>query len=217
VIRVVLAAHQAFLRRGLCDVLSREADITVAGEASDAATVLAMCRQVQPDVAVLGQILLTDSADGGLVATRRMRARGLAVPTLLIASLGLQEEETAYLLQALQAGASGFIQVQAAEEELAPALRIVHQGEVVLYPSAVHLLLTHYLDATPDASRLPGLSSDEQTILQQTAAGANTVAIAWRLQQGPSQVRQQQRALLAKLGLTQRAALVRYASERGLL
>jgi DNA-binding NarL/FixJ family response regulator len=73
------------------------------------------------------------------------------------------------------------------------------------------------LDATPDASPLPGLSSDEQTILQQTAARASAVAIAQRLQWGPSQVRQQQRALLAKLELTQRAALVRYASERGLL
>jgi two-component system response regulator NreC len=215
-IRVVLAAQQSFIRRGLRDVLSREGDITVAGEASDAATALTVCQQVQPDVAVLGQVLLTNSADGGFVTTRRMRACGLSVPTLLLADMG-PDEEADYLLRALQAGASGFIHVQAAVEELAPALRIVHQGEVVLYPSAVRLLLSRYLDATPDASPLPGLSCDEQTILQQTAAGASAVAVARWLQQGPSQVRQQQRALLAKLGLTQRAALVRYASERGLL
>jgi DNA-binding NarL/FixJ family response regulator len=215
-IRVVLAAQQSFIRRGLRDVLSREGDMTVVGEASDAAMALTACRQVQPDVAILGQVLLTDSADGGLVTTRRMRACGLSVPTLLIADIVL-EEETVYLLQALQAGASGFIQVQAAVEELAPALRIVHQGEVVLYPSAVHLLLSQYLDHALDDVPLSGLSSDERTILQQTAAGASAVVIARRLQQGPSRVRQQQRALLAKLGFTQRAALVRYASERGLL
>jgi two-component system response regulator NreC len=216
-IQVVLADQYAVVRRAFQVAISADAASTVVAEAADSATAIAACRRYQPDVVVISSAL---PGDGGLDTVRSILALGLPTQALLTALVSL-EEETDYLLQALRAGASGYILAETADSDLTTAIHTIHRGEVFLYPSAVELFLAHYRFTYDQSSRKglaqSELSDDELTVLRYSAAGSSPVEIARRLQRGPSRVRQQQREILAKLGLTERAAIVRYASQHGLL
>jgi DNA-binding NarL/FixJ family response regulator len=216
-IDVLVAEQYAYVRRDFRAALATHPEISVVAEAADSAGAVAACQQFRPQVAVMDFAL---TGAGGLETARRISALGQGTKMLLTGSPSAGDE-TEYLLRALQAGAAGYLQIADANRDPAPAIHTVQGGRAFLYSSAVQFFLSHYPLTSSESSRVPelmrsGLSVDELWLLRYTTEGADAVEIAHRLQRGPSRVREQQHELLAKLGLAQPTALLRYAEQYGL-
>ncbi len=128
--------------------------------------------------------------------------------------------EEAYLMKALQAGASGYVHKSSADRELMGAIRAAHQGDVFLYPSAVKRLLTEYLRGIrreSDTDRLEVLTDRERQVLRFTAEGFSNQEIADKLVLSPKTVDTYRQRIMEKLDLHHRSELIRYALKTGLL
>jgi DNA-binding NarL/FixJ family response regulator len=122
-IRVILADDHAVVRAGLRAVLGTAKDILVVSEASSGREALALAGRVKPDVIIMD---LSMSDIDGLTATRELVAKG-PTPRVLVLTMHSEEE---YLVQALDAGATGFLEKSAADRELVDAVRAVAHGDV---------------------------------------------------------------------------------------
>ncbi|GBD13020.1 Oxygen regulatory protein NreC [bacterium HR24] len=210
-IRVLLADDHAVVRSGLRALLSGEPDVQVVGEASNGREAIEKAEALRPDVAVM-DISMPDM--DGLEATRAIRQRGL--PTQVVVLTVHADDE--YLLQALDAGACGYVVKSASDTDLLQAIRLAAQGQVFLYPSAVRRVLSHYVQSRGQRKRLPEqLSGREQEVLRLTAAGYTNQEIAQQLGISPKTVDTYRQRIMEKLGLERRSELVRYALRKGLL
>lgn len=211
-IRVLLADDHAMLRVGLQAILELEDDILVVGQAATGEEAVEKTRLLRPDVVVMD--LGMPSMDG-LEATRRVEALGLGTRVLVLTS----QTEEEFLLQVLDAGASGFVRKTSAEVDLLEAIRTVSRGEVFLYPSATRILLRGYQQAHEPhhAGPLDALSDREREVLALTAEGYSSTETGRKLFLSPKTVDTYRARLMHKLGLTHRADLVHLALETGLL
>src|SRR5919202_5243256 len=126
-IRVVLADDHAVVRAGLKAVLSTAKDISVVSEATNGREAVALAERLKPDVLVMELSMVELD---GIAATKEIVAKGLPVRVLVL-TMHAEEE---YLVQALQAGASGYLVKSAADRELVDAVRAVARGEVYVQP-----------------------------------------------------------------------------------
>jgi DNA-binding NarL/FixJ family response regulator len=210
-IRILLADDHAILRAGLRALLGAEPDMQVVGEAADGQEAVALALRLRPDVVVMD---LAMPGMDGLTATRRITAQ---LPATRVLVLTMQAEDK-YLLQVLEAGGAGYVRKRSAETDLLEAIRVVHRGEVYLYPSATRLLLEAYRRRErPGGVRESLLTEREQEVLQLTAAGYSNTEIARRIYLSPKTVDTYRQRIMEKLGLHHRAELVRYALDQGLL
>lgn len=205
-IRILLAEDHVIVRQGLRALLE-QAGMAVIGEASDGLEALRIAHQQQPDVAVLdiGMPHLN-----GLETTRRLRE---ALPPTKIVLLTMHTEDP-YVLEAMQAGAVGYVLKTQATLDLVQAIRDVLEGEIYLSPRVSRALVTAYLtrsDLPPDP-----LTSREREVLQLIAEGETTKEIAWRLGLRVKTVESHRINLMRKLDIHETATLVRYAIRRGL-
>jgi two-component system response regulator NreC len=205
-IMVLLADDHVMVRQGLRALLE-QAGMAVIGEASDGQEALQIAYHQQPDVAVLdiGMPHLN-----GLEAARRLHE---ALPQTKIILLTMHTE-AAYVLEAVQAGAVGYVLKTQATRDLVQAIRDVLEGEVYLSPRVSRTVVTAYLNR----SDLPSdpLTSREREILQLIAEGETTKEIAWRLGLSTKTVESHRIKLMRKLDIHETATLVRYAIRRGL-
>jgi len=210
-ISVVLADDHAVVRAGLKALLSREPDIEVVGEASTGREAVELVRQLQPQVAVLD---ISMPEMDGLEAAKAIR--NLGIPTqVVILTVHAQDE---YLLEALQAGACGYVVKSASDTDLLEAVRLAARGEAFLYPSAVRRLLGEYLrGGKAPHDPLEALTSRETEVLKLTAAGYTNQEIAQQLGISPKTVDTYRQRVMEKLGLHRRSELVQFALRRGLL
>jgi DNA-binding NarL/FixJ family response regulator len=204
--RILLAEDHVLVRQGL-RVLLEQAGMAVIGEASDGQEALQIAREQQPDVAVLdiGMPYLN-----GIETTRRLRE---AVPQTRIVLLTMHTEDP-YVLEAIQAGAVGYVLKSQAALDLVQAIQDVLQGEIYLSPRVSRTVVTAYLtrsDLPPDP-----LTSREREVLQLIAEGETTKEIAWRLGLSTKTVESHRIKLMRKLDIHETATLVRYAIRRGL-
>src|SRR5262249_36683266 len=126
--------------------------------------------------------------------------------------------EEQYLFQVLESGGVGYVLKSSADRELIDAIRVVHRGEVFLYPSATRLLLEAYRRGDrAGEGRESALTDREEEVLKLTAEGYSNTEIAGRIYLSPKTVDTYRQRIMEKLGLHHRAELVRYALERGLL
>lgn len=211
-IRVVLADDHGIVRAGLRALLESQPDIVVVGEAEDGSGAVRAVSELHPDV------IVTDLSmpEGGLDAVRELTAIGDSTRVLV---LTVHAEER-YLLPVLQAGGLGYVRKSSAHTDLLNAIRAVAKGEVFLDPAATKTLLRGYLEGGKNNDGLDignVLSEREREVVKLTAEGHTAQQSADILSLSPKTVETYRHRAMQKLGLTDRADLVRYALKAGLL
>jgi two-component system response regulator NreC len=214
-IRILIVDDHPVVRAGLCTLLSAHADMEVVGEADTGDQAVARTVALAPDVVVMD---VTMEGMGGLEATREIRERAPDTKVLVLTV----HKSVQYLRRALDAGATGYVLKQAADTELAVAVRVVHRGEVFVYPVFTRVLLGDLAHpgqaadvAVPDS--YDDLSPREKQVLRLVALGYTNRQIADQLFLSTKTVGTYRSRLMSKLNLKSRPALVRYALKRGLL
>jgi len=214
VIRVVLADDQGLVRAGFRALLDDAGDIEVVGEAGDGAAAVDLARSTRPDVVLMDiRMPVLD----GLEATRRIVADELlaGVRVLVLTTFELDE----YVFEALAAGASGFLLKNTDPMELLRAVRVVAQGEALLAPSVTRRLIAKFAAASapPRAVDLAALTEREREVMALAGAGLSNEEIAERLVVSPATARTHVSRAMVKLGARDRAQLVVFAYESGLV
>ena len=215
-IRVALADYQAMVRAGLRALLEAEEGVAVAGEAADGEEALALVRAERPDV-----VLMDVRMPGmdGLEATRRIAEdedlRGVRV--IVLTTFELDE----YVFEALRAGAAGFLLKDDEPRELVRAVRIVAAGESLLSPAVTRRVVEAFADtpaaSAPAASLVGELTEREAEIVALVGRGLSNQEIADRLVISPATARTHVSRAMLKLGARDRAQLVVFAYEAGLV
>jgi len=207
--RVLIADDHAVLRAGLKMLLNAQDDMVVVGEATNGQEALAAVQRYAPDVLLLD--LTMPQTDGFEVLRQLRRER----PNVRVLILTMHEEE-GYLRRALEAGAAGYCPKSAADAELLAAIRAVMRGNVYIHPSHTRILLDKMLPAASQPSTASAeLSERESAVLKLVALGHTNQEIAEQLALSVKTVESYRARGMEKLGLTSRAALVRYALQRG--
>ena len=209
-IRLVVADDHPVMREGLVALLEDEPDLKVVGQAGTGREAINLVRQHRPDVALL-DISMDDMT--GLEATRQFAPE---LPAVRVMILTMHEEE-AFFFEALRVGASGYILKGVRSEELFRAIRAVCEGGVYLPPKLAGRLVRDYLARQPQPPLANSLSSREREILTLIAQGLTNGDIAKRLTLSLNTVKTHRLRIYQKLELHDRASLVNYALQRGLL
>jgi len=222
-IRVLLADDHDLLRQGLTLLLGLQPNIQVVGEARTGREAVAQVGCLTPDVVVM-DISMPDM--DGLEACRAIRAQN---PTTHVLILTMHDSE-GYFLQALRAGAVGYIVKKAAPTELQTAINAVAQGGIFLYPGLAKALVHAYLTQSsssptpaqveegPDlVQELKVLTPRELEIVTLVAEGYTNQAIADRLTLSIKTVQSHRANVMEKLGLRDITHLVRFALRHGLI
>ncbi|MDX3520628.1 response regulator transcription factor [Streptomyces scabiei] len=218
-IRVVVVDDQDMVRSGFAALLSAQSDIDVVGEAPNGRVGVDVSRRTHPDV-VLMDIRMPEM--DGLEATRRLLdpPRGVVhrPRVLMLTTFDIDD----YVYEALQAGASGFLLKDAPVAELVQAVRVIAAGDALLAPSVTRRLIEDMSRRRPAAPRaaqlrLNGLTPREAEVLSLVAQGLSNTEIAARLVVAEQTVKTHMTRLLAKLGARDRAQLVVFAYESGLV
>lgn len=214
-VRVLLADDEALVRAGLRMILEAEPDLEVVAEAGDGAEALALCRQLRPDVALVD--IRMPRVDG-IAAARRITADA-DLPTAVVMLTTFDADE--HLVEALRAGARGFLLKSMPREQLVAAVRTATDGEVLLAPVLLRRLLDDVVRrAGAPAVALPGadsLTPREAEVLRLMARGLSNAEIAEELVLGEGTVKTHVARVLAKLGVRDRVQAVVAAYESGLV
>lgn len=211
-ITVLLADDHGVVRAGLRALLDAQPDITVVGEAEDGPSAIERVRELRPMVVVSDLSM----PGGGLEAIREITRLQLGARVLV---LTVHAEER-YLLPVLEAGGSGYVRKSSAHTDLLDAVRKVADGEVFLDPAATKTLLRGYLGRVHAGDELDlgeVLSEREREVVKLTAEGYTAQQAADILSLSPKTVETYRHRAMQKLGLANRAELVRYALRAGLL
>jgi DNA-binding NarL/FixJ family response regulator len=214
-IRVLLADDQALVRAGFRALIDAQSDLTVVGEASDGGHAVRLAVQERPDV-VLMDIRMPGM--DGLEATRRIVADpGCAdVRIVILTTFDLDE----YVFEALRAGASGFLVKDTEPVDLLRGVRAVAAGEGLLSPSVTRRLIEEFAlrsrsPQPPEAA--VGLTEREREVVALVGAGLSNDEIAAKLVVSPATAKTHVSRSMTKLGVRDRAQLVVYAYEAGLV
>lgn len=211
-IRIVLADDHGIVRAGLRALLDSQPDMTVVGEAADGPEAVVLARALDPTV------VITDlSMPGGGMETIREIASLANQTRVLVLTVHAEER---YLLPVLEAGGSGYVRKSSAHTDLIDAVRMVAKGEVFLDPAATKTLLRGYLGRvrTGEEDDLGEvLSEREREVVKLTAEGHTAIQAAELMSLSPKTVETYRHRAMQKLGLANRAELVRYALRAGLI
>lgn len=213
-VRVLLADDQSLIRHGLRLIIDAQEDLEVVGEAANGEQAIDAARRLRPDV-LLMDVRMPEL--DGLAATRRLLEEGFEGRVLVLTTFDLDE----YVIEALRAGASGFLLKDAPAEQLVSGIRSVAAGDALLAPSVTRRLIEHHLrlDAPPPeaAARLAELTAREREVLELLGQGRSNAEIAERLMLGEATIKTHVSRVFAKLGLRDRIHAVVFAYEAGLV
>ncbi len=223
ILRVVVVDDQALVRSGFSMILGVEPDLEVIGEASDGAAAVEVVARLTPDVVLMDvQMPGTD----GIEATREIVARDLAKVIILTTF-----DRDDYLVDALRAGASGFLLKNSEPEKLVDAVRVVGNGHALLAPEVTRRVIermtagdsTRTLENRSPATqpapphRLDMLTNREREVLVLIGKGLSNGEIATELFVGEATVKTHVSNVFAKLHLRDRVRAVVLAHELGLI
>ena len=209
-IRVVLVDDHALVRAGMRSLLGSMPQVEVVGEASSGEEALALARTALPDI-VLMDIAMKGLT--GLEAARRMRE---ASPRSRVIILSMHSGEE-YVLQALRAGAVGYLLKDAATGELELALRSVMRGESWFSPAVSRQVVEGYVQRVGGESAADVLTARQREVLRLVAGGKSTKEIAYDLNLSVKTVETHRAQIMERLGIRDVAGLVRYALRTGLV
>ncbi|MEU4420136.1 response regulator transcription factor [Actinoplanes sp. NPDC024001] len=215
-ISVLLVDDQDLVRLGLRTLLSSEDGFTVTGEAADGLAAVERAAALRPDV-----VLMDVRMPGidGLEATRRIMARPDLTGTRVIVLTTFERDE--YVFEALRIGASGFLLKDTPPVTLLEAIRTVADGGALLSPSVTRTLIREFVTNGPRRlsphPRLGRLTEREREVVALAAEGLSNQEIAGRLVVSPATARTHVSRAMVKLGARDRAQLVVFAFQSGLV
>lgn len=210
-IRILLADDHQLVRAGLRALLENIPGVEVAAETGDGREALNLVKTKQPDV-VFMDIAMPEL--NGLEATSRL-VKEFPEARVIILSMHANEE---YVLQALKAGASGYLLKDAAAPELELAIQSVARGEMYLSPTISRQVVEAYLQRTASKkSPLEQLTPRQREILQLIAEGKSTKEIAFTLKVSVKTVETHRVQLMDRLKIHDVPGLVRFAMRTGLI
>jgi DNA-binding NarL/FixJ family response regulator len=210
-LRLLIADDQPLMRAGFRAVLEATGEMEVVGEASDGEEAVRAARALRPDVVLMDvRMPILD----GIEAIRRLPNHRV----LVLTTFGLDE----YIVEALRAGASGFITKDVPAEELVHAVRVVAAGDALLTPAVTRQLLDRVARRLPaPVSQAPEalgeLTEREREVLELLARGMSNAEIAAALVVGDATVKTHVSNVLMKLGLRDRVQAVVLAYEMGVV
>ncbi len=213
IIRVILADDHLVVRAGLKALLAANRDIEVVGEAANGREAIALVDRLAPDVAVLD---LDMPVMDGVAATRELVSRQSATRVLILT----MHSEDEYLVALLEAGAAGYLVKNAADRELADAVRAVASGDSYVQPGAALALarnVTRRAEHRDERAQYTGLSERERDVLVHVAGGYSASEIGERLFISPKTVETYKQRITEKLGLSHRSDYVQFCLRLGLL
>ncbi|GGO63451.1 response regulator [Nonomuraea cavernae] len=213
-IRVLLADDQALIRAGFRALLSAEDDIEVVAEAADGEQAVALALRHLPDVALVDVQM---PVMGGIEATRRIAAdeRLSGVHVVILTNYGLDE----YVLDALRAGAGGFLVKDTEPADLLQGVRVAARGDALLSPAITRRLISEYVARRPEPFPvgLEILTNREREVVALVARGLSNDEIAAHMVISPTTAKTHVSRAMTKLGARDRAQLVVLAYESGLV
>jgi DNA-binding NarL/FixJ family response regulator len=218
-ITVALVDDQPLFRAGIRMLVQSQADMALAWEADDGGPAVERAADARPDVMLMD---LRMPVMDGVEATRRITEESVSagVDRPKIIALTTFNRDQA-VVDAVRAGASGYLLKSAEPEFLLAAIRTVYSGYSVIAPGSVHELFQHAARTVPasgpDLSVLDGLSAREREVFLLAAKGLSNADMAQGLFISEATVKTHLRSLLVKLGLRNRLQLVAFAYEHRLL
>jgi two-component system, NarL family, response regulator LiaR len=208
-IRIVIADDHILVRQGIRAFLETHADLSIVGEAEDAAGAIALCAEHQPNVALVDLVM----PGGGIEATRAIRAASPVTQVVLLTSF----EDAQQIVAAVQAGALSCMLKDVDADALADTLRKAARGEAVLHPRvAARLMEALRRGSEPGSEVLESLSQREREVLTLMAEGLSNMQIAERLGIGEKTVKTHVSNVLGKLNVSDRTQAAVYAWKSGL-
>ena len=212
-IRVVIADDQVLVRTGFALILDTDPGIEVVGQASNGASALEAVREHAPDVVLMD---IRMPGIDGIEATRHLTSSPRTADVKVLVLTTFDDDE--YVVEALRAGASGFLLKDTTSTDLIRAVQVVAEGDALLAPAVTRRLITRFVEprAQP-ADDLPPLTHREREILADVARGLSNAEIAEHLYVSYSTVKTHVSHLLTKLGARDRAQLVMLAHRAGLV
>jgi DNA-binding NarL/FixJ family response regulator len=209
-VTVLLVDDENLIRAGLRAIIDAEPDLAVVGEAADGAEVVPLVHALRPDVVLMDVRM---PAIDGIQATRNVLKMVSEPPKILVVTTFENDD---YVYAALRAGASGFLLKRARPREFVHAIRVVANGDSLLFPAAVRELVVRH-GGTSRGVALPQLTEREADVLRLMATGRSNAEIATELFLGLETVKTHVGNLLAKLGARDRTQAVIAAYESGFI
>ncbi|MCC6792606.1 MAG: response regulator transcription factor [Thermomicrobiales bacterium] len=210
-ISVLLVDDHPVVVEGLRKVLATAGDLSIAGEAHDAAGAIEMAKNLKPDVILLD---LRMPGATGIQAVRRMREMDSRSAVIILTSYGDQ----AYVRQALEAGADGYLLKSTPPEQLITAIRNAVRGRRQLSPELLDNVLGDFAGLAREQTRRDAdLSDDDREILRRAGEGATNREIGVSLGRSEIAIKKRLQVIFAKLGAVDRAHAVAEAIRRGLI
>ncbi len=212
-IRVLLADDHAVVREGTRQLLEREPDLEVVGEAADGVEAVDLAKRAHPDVAII-DIAMPNM--NGIEATRHIKTDRPATAVLILTAY----DDDQYIFALLEAGAAGYLLKNVHGRELVDAVRAVHGGESVLHPRVARKVLDRFASAKskPKPANLPEqLSEREMEVLRLAARGLSNKDIARELVLSVRTVQAHLGNIFNKMGVGSRTEAVIYGLKEGWL
>jgi DNA-binding NarL/FixJ family response regulator len=209
-IRILLADDHQLMRDGLRELLERQSDFEIVGEADNGRDALILARQENPHVVIM-DIAMPDL--NGIGATREILEENNSVRILALS----MHPSGRVVSEMLRAGASGYLVKSCALDELVTAVRTIHRGKTYLSPEIAGVVVDGFVHSLPEAGMGRGILSDRECeVLQLVAEGKSTKEIAADLSITSKTVDTHRQHIMDKLGIRSIAELTKYAVREGL-
>lgn len=211
-VTILLADDHPIVRQGLRHLLEDEQDVIIVGEASDGLQAVQLTEKLKPNVLIL-DMMMPDL--NGLEVLRQVKERSPGTTSIV---LSMQSADI-YVVEALRAGALGYVLKETGPSELLGAVQQVVRGQRYLSPRISERLIDVLLETTGKLPADPyqSLTNREREVLQMAAKGLTTAEIAKRLFISPRTAELHRGRMMNKLGLHNQTDLIRYALKRGIL
>ncbi|MEA2449382.1 MAG: hypothetical protein QOG63_1314 [Thermoleophilaceae bacterium] len=204
-IRVLIAEDHAVVRAGLTELLENRDDIEIAGEAANGEEAVKLAVEVAPDVVLMD---LSMPEMDGIEATRRIAAALPDANVVVLTSFSDRER----ILEALDAGAVGYLLKDLAPDELHRGIQAAARGESPLAPKAAHAVISARSEARPSVD----LSAREREVLTLVAEGLPNKLIARRLEISEKTVKAHLTRVFQQIGVTDRTQAALWAQKKGI-
>jgi DNA-binding NarL/FixJ family response regulator len=212
-LRILLADDHTIVRQGLRKMLEERPDWEVVAEAGDGREAVRQAEQHKPDVAIVDVAM---PLLNGIETTRQIVRKSPATRVLVLS----MHADDAYVIQILQAGATGYLLKDSADVDLIQAVTAVSKGKSFFSPAIARLMLDDYVRQLSEkgvTDRYESLSEREREIFQLIAEGKANKEIAALLSISPSTVETHRARIMEKLDLHSAAEIVLYAVRRGVI
>jgi DNA-binding NarL/FixJ family response regulator len=208
--RVLIADDQTLFRAGLARLLSEDARLEIVGQAVDGQDAVKLAAKLKPDVVLMD---LKMPGTDGIEATRQITEADPSIRVLILTTF----ETDSNVIQALKAGASGYVLKDSTADAIASSVVAVTSGERVMAGAVANRVLQMLTGATTPKEFYDGLTNREVEILKLLANGMANKQIAYRLKISEKTVRNHVSNTYEKLGIYDRSQAVLYAVRKGLV